>query len=433
MRRSNLLLVILIALILGGLFYAFFLNDQKRVSWKRDFRMQKESPYGTKVIAKLLEAKKGEDRFISFKASPLDFFDYPLETDASYIFIGLSFFPDSLESQRLLELAEAGNSIFISAEAFSWYLMEDLYQLSCADFEWDNMVYEESTSVSLNLEDPRIRLPDHFTFDFKTRAGPQNYYWPFFHESVFCEGESRFRPLGISGDSLVSFVQIPYGLGNFYLHTVPLAFTNIQLLEEEGLAYADGVFAYLNQGTIYWDEYHKLPRPERSGQGPTRRLSDQTPLQYILSQPPLAWAWYLLLATVLLYFLLGAKRRQRMIPLLPEKRNTSLEYIQNIGRLYFLQNDHRQLAGQQFKLWLSFVRERYQVSTRHLNDDFIQLLSLRSEAPPQLLKAILQLHRNIESSSFTSENTMIELHRKIESFYQLTNPHSPEGSRPIHP
>ncbi|MEK7253809.1 MAG: hypothetical protein AAB316_03635, partial [Bacteroidota bacterium] len=145
-----------------------------------------------------------------------------------------------------------------------------------------------------------------------------------------------------------------------------------------------------------------------------------SPFQYILNQPPLAWAWYILLGLAVFYLAFRAKRRQRIIPVLEYNTNTSLEFIGAVGRLSFLQNNPRALVMQKMKLFLGFVRERYRLPTKELNEAFQKQLAAKSEIPEDHLQKILTLHRNITSvaSGYVSENTMIDFHRLLEHFYR---------------
>jgi hypothetical protein len=120
----------------------------------------------------------------------------------------------------------------------------------------------------------------------------------------------------------------------------------------------------------------------------------------------------------LLYFLFRIKRRQRIIPVLPANKNNSLAFIRTIGRLYFLQNSHRQLALQTMKLFLQFVRDRYKLQTRDLHEDFITQLNLRSEVSLEKIKYILEMHSIIEYAPEIQEKALVDFHQQIEYFYK---------------
>ena len=85
----------------------------------------------------------------------------------------------------------------------------------------------------------------------------------------------------------------------------------------------------------------------------------QSIFRYIFTQPALTWAYYLVLIGLLFYALFAGKRTQRVIPVVEPPRNTSLEFAQTVGRLYFQQGDHDNLARKKIQYFLAGLRERY--------------------------------------------------------------------------
>jgi hypothetical protein len=272
----------------------------------------------------------------------------------------------------------------------------------------------EDTLVRLNLTHPFLKDKEGYLFEFRIKNRPETYSWNYLPPDLFCDSQTVFAKLGVLNDTAVNFAKATYGGGEFLLHTTPIAFTNLYLKERRGVEYAEKVFSHLSPGDIYWEQTRFI-MPEF---GRNRQLAGEGPLKYILSQPPLAWAWYILLAMGLLFLVFRAKRRQRIIPVIEPNANTSLEFIETIGRLYFIQNNHKQLALQKMKLFLGFVRERYGVSTKELDSAFVRHLSLKSQLPENLLENVLLLHRNIENSGFVSENTLVNFHQLLERFYK---------------
>ena len=59
------------------------------------------------------------------------------------------------------------------------------------------------------------------------------------------------------------------------------------------------------------------------------------PFGYFLSHPPLQWALYVSLLTVVLLCCFTARRRQRPIPVMSPPENRSLEFVKLIGTLYY--------------------------------------------------------------------------------------------------
>lgn len=422
LSRKNIIFYILSFVAIVAILAFLFRSKNQRTDWRETYNPDTRSPYGLEVILELLKGY--------FPGQPLealkDSINGQLPTDseqANYIFIGEGLYLDSVGLGALLEFVEAGNLAFISSKTIPFDLMENLYYGDCEDTYWEDYYLFQDTMARLNFEHPSLHREKGFPYKYLLRHQVAPYNWSYIDPYLFCE-EEGMASIGTLNDSLPIFARVGYGDGYFYLHTIPLAFTNIQLLDEEGLEYANRTFSHLQPGPIYWDDYSRVSewmgrrRNERQYYSSSRQLSTESPLQYILGQPPLAWGWYLLLSLGLLYLLFRAKRKQRIIPVLEPNTNTSLEFLSTIGRLYFMQNNHKQLALQQMKLWQSYLREHYFLQTRDMDSAFVEKLAHKSEISKEVINKILLLYRNISSSTFVSENTLIDLHRLLDNFYK---------------
>jgi len=137
-----------------------------------------------------------------------------------------------------------------------------------------------------------------------------------------------------------------------------------------------------------------------------------------LGQPPLAWAWYTALATAALFLIFRSRRKQRVIPVLEENKNSSLEFINTIGRIYYQQGNHRKICLKKMTLFLSFIRDRYYLNTNEQDSDFFARLAAKSDIPTSVIDQIFLYHKNIDSSNFVSEQTLIDFHLEMDKFYK---------------
>jgi hypothetical protein len=219
----------------------------------------------------------------------------------------------------------------------------------------------------------------------------------------------------------VNFIRLKHGEGAIFLHTNPFVFTNYNLLTSEKLALVERTFSHLpTTGTLYWDKIGRTPRELEETMGRDRNLfSKDGPLRFILKQPALRWAWFILLSLAAFYLLLFAKRKQRIIPILEEKKNTSLDFIQTIGQMYFRQGDHLAVCKTMLKHFQIFVRERYKLSVRTLQTEtFLDALAQKSDVPLERIQRIAAYERRVEVAEITEES-MIELHQLLQNFYKI--------------
>ncbi len=154
-------------------------------------------------------------------------------------------------------------------------------------------------------------------------------------------------------------VAIPVGKGEVILAMTPLAFTNYGILEGN---IHDYVFRLLTQ-------MKGLPMVRTEAYTPATAQAEQSPLRYFLSQPPLRWAVILSFLTILVFMIFTAKRRQRVIPVVEEPKNRSLEFVKLIGTLYYQKGDYRDLVMKQYAYLTETIRRVLQVDLNDRGND----------------------------------------------------------------
>jgi hypothetical protein len=424
MRSKNFFFIALVLILLGLLIYLMSANGGRTHNWNEHYKERSKGPYGLAVVFKLLKAQAKAQKFTLLKKRINIALPTKPAEKSNYVFVGAGQFLDSADVQTLLKFVYNGNDAFIATQVLPFRLMAKLYRGTCKEDKWESLNYYQDRGVEANFLHPDLRRKQPFNFTYRTTYPDSIYDWHFFDRGYFCDDPDGFVALGQINGSKTNFVRVRHGRGHLYLHSNPLFFTNLFMISQRGKQYAEAALGHLPAGPVYWDCTSKVNRAvaenmNADGQGrPRRDFNRPSPLSYILSQPPLAWAWYTLLGTTLVYFLFRIKRRQRIIPVLPANKNNSLAFIRTIGRLYFLQNSHRQLVLQKMKLFLQFVRDRYKIQTRDLQEDFVDQLSLKSEIKPERIQKILDMYRAIDFSPEIQERTLADFHQQIESFYK---------------
>lgn len=419
MNNRRLYITLTIAAVLGLLLFTRWSGNNDRLNWIENYAEKSKAPYGTFVFHQLLQSYFPEKNLIDIEKSLRQELKFPANETANYIFVGEAMFLDSLDIEHLIEFVKKGNQAFIISKTVPFKLMQQIYARQCNETAWDEYFSFYGSEIEMNLLHPELISDDSLTFYYFNSYGQTDYAWQYIDSIYFCDEDYSLAALGTLNDGLINFARLKAGEGVFYLHTTPLAFSNFHLLRKEGQHYAERVLSHLVKGPIFWDKYSRVPEyvGRNNNQGAGYSPQRESPLKYVLAQPSLAWAWYLALVLSIIYLLFGAKRRQRMIPVLAENKNTSLEFISTIGNLYFNQGDHRKIALQKIKLFNAFLRDRYSISTKTLDELFIDRVAAKSEIPEALLQQLILLINNINSSTFVSEKTLIDLHQKMEQFY----------------
>jgi hypothetical protein len=434
-NRTPLYIAAIAVVLLAGAFYYYYEDGKAKFEWsegswqKKDGYSEKNvQPYGTNIAYRLLKNYFPGKQLIDIDADvatklPSD----SLGKGDNYVFIGEALYIDSLGTDRLLKFVEAGNTAFISSKTIPFDLMNYIYFDECEDAPWGDYGSVEDSVGRLSLRTPA--LPDSAVrYFFAVQNIPRTYNWHYIEHYAFCDSLPQF-PLGYLNREMVNFASFPYGKGRFLLHTTPLAFTNFSLLRPETRPYAEGVWSHLTEGDIYWDAVSRVPESvgrRRNGSEGNRNLADEHPLTYILKQPALAWAWYLLAGMAGLWLLFRAKRRQAIIPVLKKNENSSYEFIGTIAHLHFREKNYQSLSEQSMKLFLAQLRDRYnlvapiapQTLLPRTDNEFFKKLAAVSEVPEASARKIFEQYAAVVQYQPT-EQMMIDLHLAMEAFLKM--------------
>ena len=407
-------------------------RNKDQHDWQLSYEPQSREPYGTAVTHDILRGylptQKLEDlKDRTAKSLPTD----GVATSANYVFIGDGFLPDTVDTDKLLLFVHNGGRAFIAANAVPNYLLERVAVTICDtvdnDYDEDNFYhafqYDYADSANLNFNHPQLIENKAFKYHHFYKNTTTSTSWSYLdtldaEESTCTEGGDKLAPIGTMNDKMVNFARINYGKGAVFIHTTPLAFANITLLDSTKLPYMSKAFSHLQDGIIYWDNKSRTSSDvvqRMNGSNP--KIDRDSPLKFILAQPSLRWAWFLMLGLVVIYFVLGAKRRQRIIPIMEEKTNTSLQFIQTISLMYFRGQEHVRICDMKIKQFQTFVRERYHLNTRVMDDEFIQTLAMKSNIVDADIRKITLFEKRLAYNDIT-EDAMIELHRLLTKFYR---------------
>lgn len=432
-NRSTPLIIISVAILLiGGMYYYAYESKKPKFEWeesgwnRKAYSENYNQPYGTLILHRLLDGFHAGKRMIDIKKDVAA--ELPSDSTLSgqnYVFVGDAIYLDSLGTKRLLDFVAAGNTALIASKTIPFDLMTFVYFNECEEAPWDDYQSQDDTSAYFSLRTPAT--PDSsYLYQYTVQNEPKPYGWQYIPSYYFCQELAQY-PLGYLNGEMVNFAVFPHGKGRFLLHTNPIAFSNFSLLKTQNRPYLNGVLSHLSEGDIYWDATSRIPeavgRKRNNRHGYSSPLSDEHPLTYILKQPALAVAWYLLAAMALIWVVFRAKRRQRVIPVLAKNENSSYEFISTIAHLHFRERNYIGLATQSMRHFVAQIREKYgivapmETGSRHIrpNDQYFEKLALASTLPEGEARKIFNLYENTVRFEPTEEMA-VDLYLAIEAF-----------------
>lgn len=415
MFKNNKIAIGIVALLIFQVLFETY--KPKAVDWKPDYTQYPKKPYATYILRRQLP-DLFPNQIIQDVKTPIyncldDKLDAFLEfaekeeqaklSDSlryNYIFANDQVNFDSLDLNRLLKAVDIGYNVFIAAE--NWGALGDTLKLNTkVDFDY---IYDSDTSkekANLRLLDPKLSSK---TYSYKK---DQIAYY-FATDSI----RSTYEVLGVNQKKQPIFIKIPFGDGNFWLNSVPIALSNYSLTKNDNAQYASAVLSYLPANRpILWDEYYKAGKS-----------NNESTFRYVLSAEPLKWALYVALVGMLLFMLFEAKRKQRIIPIIKPLENTTLEFAKTVGMLYYQTANHKDIAEKKITYLFDYIRKRLFITNITYTDAFYQQLAQKSNLSTEQIE---QLFRQIaaiktQNKNNISQEQLLQLNEQIDNFYRST-------------
>jgi hypothetical protein len=383
----------------------------KRVSlWRSD-----KIPYGTYYAyenlhqlfpgAAVVINKKSPDRYKTFnlknfKDTDGDNTSYD-DQKSTYIIVSSEVLPDDDELAALLGMVSRGQHVFISSFRISETLLDSLH-LKTAFYSG---AYNTEDSLTVSVNNPETNDSLSFTYPGTAR------------DNFFVSVDSTITAI-LGRDQLgrPNFVRFTYeGGGDLYIHLAPITFSNFFLLHKNNKAYYDNVLSYLPQSSevVRWDDYFRNHKSGNdSGQSAKGLFS------WLMKQPSLASALWLLLILMLIIYLFESKRKQRAIPIIQPLKNASVDFVKTIGRLYFQRHDNKNLAQKMTVHFQDHVRGRYGIRAALNDPEFEKRLAWKTGYDINALKDLLYYMNMLQDEYDVTDAGLLELNRKLEHFYK---------------
>ncbi|HET6226524.1 MAG TPA: DUF4350 domain-containing protein [Bacteroidia bacterium] len=373
----------------------------KPIDWRPTYKYNDKIPYGVEALYKTLP--------LLFPKQAIKNADVPIYntlvnqsmTNTSYIIINQQFDPDKLGVQHLLNFVKNGNTAFIAANYFGDLFRDtlkfDTSILFGVPIKKDSLKVKFSwqESINLNFYNPLLKSKNGYTIEILS-----NTYFSSFDTA-------NVEIIGNVNQKEVNFIKIHFGKGDFFILTSPEAFINYNFVNQENSEYVSKALSYVPKQKIIWDEYYKM-----------KTVKEQDEVSVIMSKSPLATAYYLLIGSILLLMLIGIKRKQRIIPVIEPFRNTTLDFVNTIGTLYYQNGTHKDIAVKQINHFLSFIHTTFRVDIGVFDTPMITKVANRSGVEAEKISRLFNLITTLKAKQTINEHELLQLNLMIEDFYK---------------
>ena len=359
----------------------------REISWETSFSSHDKMPYGTYVISKMLpQLFPGKQMNIN----NTNYYEFLADSStASMIIIHNEFATDSYSIDALLDFVADGGEVFISAFDFEPLLLDTLG----LDIEYYNSW--DKNKIDFNFIDSDLKNDTNYNIKYQ--------YSKYFNiDSCY-----NYEAIGNLNNKHINFIKIHIGDGALFLNSIPLAFTNYNILAGNTVDYVEKSFSLMKINNIVWDEFLQL-----------QQTQNKTTLQYITNNPSLKSAYYISTILLILFAIFYGKRRQKLIPIIEPLKNSSLDFVDTISSLYLQQQKHDDIADKLILYFLDHIYLKYKIRSRKLDEVFIKKLSQRSGKSEDEVRLLVVVIQKYKKATKISSSQLLDLNKEIEKYYQ---------------
>ena len=381
-------------------FILYELNKPKALNWQVSLSKSDKNPYGTYILNQLLPDLLKQKQ-VTYTNKTL--YELAREGGAKNLLILCQRFnPDDPDLRALFDMLDDGANVFIAASSFYGKFGDTL------NLEVDNIILNDSLlnfglsylgafedSIAIHFVNPGLGEDPYY---YKKRTASEYF-------SSIDTLQSQVIAENQEGYPVVTTT--PWSNGNIILSTMPLGFTNYYMLWDQNHEFVSRALSYFPEEEVVWTEYYQVGRQE-SG----------SPLRFVLNNEPLRWAYYLTLFTLLVFVFFEMKRKQRIIPIIKPPENTTVEFVETVGNLYFNHGDHRNLAEKKILFFKEQLRSKYYMQTGTLDQSFYVELSNKTGNTLETVKSLFQHIAEIESKKQISKTELFNLSEELDEFFK---------------
>ena len=374
----------------GFLVFVFLLewNAPSKFVWEPTFNHYDKQPFGCAVFDSLMEKSVPAGYEVTKKTiAQLERDGYGKKPHAFLIQTD-RFSPSATDIRALDRLLKAGNKVFIAASDIEPDSLYPDLQISINGQNSFSPMEVKSSIANQSIPYDTLVFPRQLPYQEKE----YHVYSAMTGSNVVVEGKVTCDTLVKSwvseeySDSTEGYwepriVSIKRGKGELFLSCEPILMTNYGILDTET---NELVFRLMSQ-------FRGLPIVRTEAYGPYTEFETNTPLRFWLQNEPLRWAIYLTLGGLLLFCMFYARRRQRVIPVVEEPANRSLEFVKLIGTLYHQKHINRDLLQKKYSYFAETLRRLTMIDVEDVESrkENIAQIAIRTGMPEAEVRMIL--------------------------------------------
>ena len=397
-KKDRVYTIFLVAVV--AIYIIFEIARPKPEDWTPTYHYNHEIPFGTALLHDLIPDLFEDQPVRSVFRTVYELVEID-SINENLLIVSEAFESDQNDMKAIFDFVAQGHSILIGAYDFEGSIADSLKLMTDEIISFSSL---DGGGIEKILGGDQLQ-----TINFKNDS-KVSLEVPFLvAASYFTRVEDGLEVVATNAENDPVILKYSSGDGAIYFTTMPLAFTNYMSLNERARPLTESLLSLLPASTpILHNEYYQLGR-----------LESQTPLRVLLSNPALRTATYITLITFLVFVIFHSKRKQRMIPVIPALGNTSLEFTETLGQLYYRQSDHLKLAKKRMKYWVDYINKKYNLRPGEWDKEFREELEKKSGASTVVCHALVAHFRKVEAGGAVPADELVSIEKTLNEFYGI--------------
>lgn len=326
------------------------------------------------------------EEILDYENNELTQDDLLVKTKETIFYINNHYAIDETSNTTLMNYVKNGGYAFLSVEDFPKNLLDSVK----LEIEF---AYQGLDTLQLKFNHNKTTTPIVY--------GAHGKYFKF-KKNFKGQSIGYYETKVVEDDVKHTFVKVPWGEGHFLLHLYPAMFTNINLLKDNNYKHAEQCLSFLPPTTVNW--YVK----DQAG-----IIISQNPLRFIKEHPSLKWSWYFGWILLFIFIIFTAKRKQRVVPIIPPVTNTTVDFTKTIGNLYFQEKNYHDLMTKKVLFFLEKTRSELLIDTSTLDEVFTNRYHHKSGKPLEDVQEAVKLINRTQKSNYATEEDLVALNKAI--------------------
>ena len=365
----------------------------KPIDWRRTYAKQDKIPFGCNALYRLLDEDIFQNKLEPQSQTAFTVLENLPDRKTAYVFINNRLSFSELDGKYLLDFVKEGNTVLMAANSFN-NLIADTFKIE-TKYVYD-LFNDTTKKLEFNFCNPGLKAKKNYTYPRSIDVSDFRSF-----------DTSNCTVLATMSDSNAVFIKASWGKGSFYFLSIPDIYSNYFVVNDPNREAAYKTLSYLHTDKIWWDEYYKNFNNKQGSY-----------FQLIFGNDALYAAYSLTGIALLVFMIFGLKRKQKAIPIIEPLQNTTLQFVEVVGSVYYNSKNHKIIAEEKIHSFYEFLRTKFSVTGRSFDEESLVRISKLSTIPLEEIKKLFLLLNRVLTQSSLTEKELIELNAGIEYFYK---------------